>query len=68
MRGAPDRKTDRFGFWVRFTCGALFGLLTSIRIVLYFYDESPVKLALLAASVTLLCGFSAAQLGDRFWY
>lgn len=60
-------KTDRLEFWVRFTCGALFGALVSIRLVLDFF-ERPAILALGIAAVILGFGFAAARYGDKFWY
>ena len=68
MRGATSRKNDWFEFWIRFACGALLGLLISIRLVLYWYDENPAILVPVGVGVILLSGFAAARYGDRFWH
>jgi hypothetical protein len=60
MRGGNARKIDWFEFRVRFSCGALFGLLPVIRLILYRHDRNPAVLVLIAVGVILLCGFSAA--------
>jgi Mg/Co/Ni transporter MgtE len=68
MSGTNARKIDWFEFGIRFACGALLGLLVSIRLVLYWYDENPAILVLVGVGVILLCGFAAARYGDKFWY
>jgi hypothetical protein len=68
MGGGMAGKIDWFQFWVRFACGALFGLLMAIRPVLYWYHENLVVLVPVALGVVLLCGLSAARYGDKFWY
>lgn len=60
-------KTDRLEFWVRFACGALFGALVSIRLVLELFDRPAVLLTGIAAAI-LGFGFAAARYGDKFWY
>ena len=68
VRGTTTRKIDWFEFWIRFACGALLGLLISIRLVLYWYDENRAILVLVGVGVVLLCGFAAARYGDKVWY
>jgi len=71
---SPNRKidwrtpppTDRFEFWVRFVCGALFGALISARLYFALY-ERPTTLTLIAAGLVLGCGLGAARYGDQFW-
>jgi curved DNA-binding protein CbpA len=60
-------KTDRIEFWVRFVCGALFGILVSFRLVLEFFDQPAILVVGVAAGI-LGFGFAAARYGDRFWY
>jgi hypothetical protein len=60
-------KTDRLEFWVRFVCGALFGALVSIRLVLDLFDQPAVLVMSIVAAV-LGFGFAAARYGDKFWY
>jgi hypothetical protein len=60
-------KTDRLEFWVRFVCGALFGALVSIRLVLGLFDQPAVLVMSIVAAV-LGFGFAAARYGDKFWY
>jgi curved DNA-binding protein CbpA len=57
---------DRFGFWVRFACGALLGAILSIRLLVELYRH-PVFLALSVVVAVLGCAFAAALGGDRFW-
>lgn len=63
----PFSINDRFGFWVRFACGALLGTLLSIRLLVELFRQ-PVFLALSVAGAVLGCGFAAALGGDRFWH
>lgn len=67
MRSETFPKTDRLEFWVRFVCGALFGILVSIQLALQFLDE-PKFLAVGVITVRLGFGFAAARYGDKFWY
>jgi hypothetical protein len=60
-------KTDRVEFWVRFACGALFGILVSFRLVIEFFDQ-PAVLAVGVVAAILGFGFGAARYGDKFWY
>jgi hypothetical protein len=59
-----DSSTDRFGFWVRFVCGALFGAFLSLRGA-FLYNGSSAILMVIAGA--LICGFGAAKCGDSFW-
>jgi len=66
-----DRDTlpmaDRFGFWVRFVCGAILGAFIALRLFLIFFEYSAFLL-LVAGGLILACGFGAAKYGDRFWH
>jgi Na+-driven multidrug efflux pump len=60
-------KTDRLEFWVRFVCGALFGLLVGLYIAFNLL-EGPVVVALgITLGVALGFGVAAVRYGDRFW-
>ncbi len=60
-------KTDRLEFWVRFVCGALFGLLMGLYVTLNFL-EGPVVAALgIAFTAAVGFGVAAVKYGDRFW-
>jgi hypothetical protein len=67
IRSETLPKTDRLEFWVRFVCGALFGALVSLRLVLEFFDQ-PAVLAVGVVGAILAFGFAAARYGDKFWY
>ena len=60
-------KIDWLEFWVRFVCGALFGLFLG----LYFTFEhlgGPLLLALgIPLGITLGFGVAAVRYGDSFW-
>ena len=64
-------KSDRLEFWVRFVCGALFGIFVCLRLVTWSMPDSlqySVVLALGSLGVILGFGFAAARYGDKFWY
>jgi len=67
IRSETLPKTDRLEFWVRFVCGALFGTLVSVRLLLEFFDQ-PAILAMGVVAAILGFGFAAARYGDRFWH
>ena len=58
---------DRFGFWIRFACGAILGGLIGLRLLLIFSDQ-PVLLLAVTGGLILGCGFGSAKYGDRFWH
>ncbi len=62
----------QLGFWVRFACGSILGLLISAGIAVranLFGGVVPTTLVALVGIVVVLgCGFGAAWGGDRFWY
>jgi curved DNA-binding protein CbpA len=58
-------KTDRLEFWVRFVCGAFFGVFVVLD--LFSLDFSGV-IAVAAVGLIVGCGFAAARYGDKFWY
>ena len=60
-------KTDRLEFWVRFVCGALFGILVSVRLALDFFDQPAILAAAVAAAI-MGFGIAAARYGDKFWH
>jgi predicted membrane chloride channel (bestrophin family) len=60
-------KTDRLEFWVRFVCGALFGLLLGLYFAFNLL-EGPFVLALgITLGISLGFGMAAVRYGDRFW-
>jgi O-methyltransferase involved in polyketide biosynthesis len=63
---------DQVGFWVRFACGSILGILISAGLALrtnVFDGVVPTTLVAFVAIVIVLgCGFGAAWGGDRFWY
>jgi len=63
---------NQLGYWVRFACGSIFGILISAGIALrtnLFDGVVPTTLVAFVAIVVVLgCGFGAAWGGDRFWY
>ena len=58
---------DRFGFWIRFVCGAIIGGLVGLRLLLIFFDQ-PVLLLVFTGGLVLGCGLGSAKYGDRFWH
>jgi curved DNA-binding protein CbpA len=64
-------KTDRLEFFVRFVCGAFFGVFIILNM---FFSVMPDSLqfsgvfALVALGLILGGGFAAARYGDKFWY
>ena len=60
-------KTDRIEFWVRFVCGAVFGVFVSLDLVLNFIESSAV-LDWAIVGIIIGSGFAAARYGDKFWY
>jgi len=63
---------DQLGFWVRFACGSILGILISVGLALranLFDGVVPATVvAFVAIAIVLGCGFGAALGGDRFWY
>jgi curved DNA-binding protein CbpA len=59
--------TDRMEYWVRFTCGALFGLLISSWPAI-LSSRHPAFAIFICLVVTLFCALSAVREGDKFWY
>jgi curved DNA-binding protein CbpA len=64
-------KTDGLEFWVRFVCGAFFGVFVIFDMFFLvmpdFLRLSGVP-ALGALGLILGCGLAAARYGDKFWY
>ena len=60
-------KTDRIESWVRFVCGAVFGVFVSLDLVLNFIESSAV-LDWVIVGIIIGSGFAAARYGDKFWY
>jgi len=63
--------TDRLEFWVRFVCGAFFGVFVILDMLFSVMPDSlqfSGALALGALGLILGCGFAAARYGDKFWY
>jgi hypothetical protein len=64
--GMPDPPKDWFEFWVRFACGALFGLI--IGGLLWLRDLWRFELGWLGIPVACLaCACAAVRCGDDFW-
>ena len=64
-------KTDRLEFWVRFVCGAFFGVFIILDMFFSVMPDSfqfSGALALGALGLIMGCGFAAARYGDKFWY
>jgi hypothetical protein len=64
-------QTDRIEFWVRFVCGAFFGVFLVLDMFFSVMPDSfqhSGALALGGVGLTLGCGFAAARYGDKFWY
>jgi hypothetical protein len=59
--------TSRLEFWVRFVCGALFGAIVSLDLLLNFMEFSA---GVVFGIVGLVLGFAfaSARFGDKFWY
>jgi preprotein translocase subunit Sec63 len=73
IRKTPERipKTDRIEFWVRFVCGAVFGVFVILEIFVSVMPDSLQPSGMVAfGAVGLIvgCGFAAARYGDKFWY
>ena len=63
----PRRKMDWFGFWVRFLCGALFGVPLSFRAVVRYY-QSPTFMIAAMVAIILVCALASGLAGDKFWH
>jgi hypothetical protein len=65
-------RADRLEFWVRFVCGALFGIFSGAVWVLSEMTTTAIDFPVTAAAgvVALAAGFglAAARYGDKFWY
>lgn len=59
--------TDRMEYWVRFSCGGVFGFfMSSWTIVLL--SRHLVLALLICGAISFTCAFSAARQGDSFWH
>jgi curved DNA-binding protein CbpA len=78
---SPDSKNEstdlripnmaRIEFWVRFVCGALFGIFVSLDLTFSgFWDAGQYSRSLAVGFLAfiLACGFASARYGDKFWY
>jgi curved DNA-binding protein CbpA len=64
-------RVDRLEFWIRFVCGAAFGMFSSATLLLSETSSNfSAYWALWAGVLALSVGFglAAARYGDRFWY
>jgi hypothetical protein len=62
-------KTDRLEFWVRFVCGAGFGVFVILDLFVSVMPDS-LQFSGVAGALALIlgCGLAAARFGDKFWY
>ena len=60
-------KTDRLEFWVRFVCGALFGLLLGLYFTFVRLGGRLLLVLGITLSIALAFGLAAVRYGDRFW-
>jgi hypothetical protein len=69
--GEPHR-VDRLEFWIRFVCGAIFGIFSGAAWVLSEMTSIAIGFPVMAALgvLALAAGFglAAARYGDIFWY
>jgi hypothetical protein len=69
--GEPHR-VDRLEFWIRFVCGAIFGIFSGTAWVLSEMTSIAIGFPVMAALgvLALAAGFglAAARYGDIFWY
>ena len=61
----PHPPADWFEFWVRFVCGAFFGV---VAVVGAFGDGSASQVWPLMAASGVIFGVVAGWFGDRFWH
>ena len=65
-------RVDRLEFWVRFVCGALFGIFSGVAWVLSEVPATSMRYPLIAGfgvfALTVGFGLAAARYGDKFWY
>jgi len=68
QKDSPPR-FDRMEFWVRFICGALFGMLMAfgslLRMTIYHFTPG---VAVAGVVIVLFFAFGSAFGGDDFWY
>ena len=59
---------DPFTFAVRFTCGALLGVLLGLGFWGTTFPDVSVQTAIaIVAAAAVICGLLASYLGDEFW-
>ncbi len=60
---------DRYEKGIRFGCVSLFGLLLGFTVLVKLYlPEYTIFLVITALAVSLICGFLAMKIGERFWH
>lgn len=59
--------TSRLEFWVRFVCGALFGAIVGLDLLLNFTEFSA-GVVLGMVGLILVFAFASVRYGDKFWY
>ena len=62
-----DPPVDRFEFWVRFSCGAVFGSLLGFALWLNLLTPVILEWAVIPLAAVVF-GLAAAWWGDRFWH
>jgi len=63
-----DYEPDKSEKITRFGCGALFGILVGIGLVIRFAIASFGLVVGVILGAILVCGFLALKHGDEFWY
>ncbi len=69
--GTIHGRPIRVEFWVRFVCGAAFGVMPAVNLVVFGIYQYPRSIVILLVSAVILmvgCGLGAARYGDKFWY
>jgi len=69
---SPLPRLDKLEFWVRFICGALFGLFVAADVAISTmsdFTKSSVSLGLICCALAAAAfGLLSARYGDRFWH
>jgi hypothetical protein len=67
-----SHRVDRLEYWIRFVCGAIFGIFSGVAWVLSGMTGAALDFPVMAAAGVLALaigfGLAAARYGDKFWY